>query len=109
MKKFQSVINKRKQFYKDRSRKAVEGRARKRLERPAPQYPVELSNCWADITVRRCINGHMQTETVFLDGISSSSFIAWDPETQENLGAMGLSKAGREIVKRFPRLKVLHD
>jgi hypothetical protein len=80
---------------------------RKLLESPAPEYPVELSEHWAEITVKRCINGYVQTETLFLDGITENSYMAWQPDTQECFGRMGLTRAMNKIKKRFVRVRSL--
>jgi len=79
----------------------------KKLASPAPEYPVEITENWVSVEVKRCINGRVQTERFFGDGIDANSYVAWRPETKECLGAMSLRRILLEAAKKFVRVQGL--
>lgn len=103
-----SLIRKRQQFNKERSRKGVKAKARLKLESPMPQFPPEITeNCY-EIRVKRYLNGIITEKNYFLDGISNNTFCIWDLSSgHECRGVKGKSKAFILMGQDFPALRLI--
>lgn len=103
--RFASYFLKRKKKRLEWSKNANEAKRQKRLLSSMPDRPADMKENWVNVKIERCINGHIQIEEYFGDGISWNSYVAWKPETSECLGIMSLRKIVFYMLKPFVRIK----